>query len=147
MKMKIIIKFIILTIVLVGIFIYFIFRDTFLVPSETQSWKSVVDDIKKECKNENFQYIALNSLINENNNYRRLTQSDLNGQSDNYFGKVKILCSLLLSNSKIEMSKVSDKQWSFRFIIKPQPMGSSMSYSLIYFEDQWSFVLPRSASL
>lgn len=108
-----------------------------------------IDNIKNMCKKEQYQNLALGSLKRLNDKVSLIESKDLEDPDplQRYLEKTKDLCKLLLSNNELQISEVDNDVWNYRFIIKPFPDGISQSYGLIFFDNQYRFILPTSASL
>ncbi len=126
-------------------------------PTPTGSGKEVlpntksddIDNIKNMCKKEQYQSLALGSLKRLNDKVSLIESKDLEDSDplQRYLEKTKDLCKLLLSNNELQISEVDNDVWNYRFITKPFPDGISQSYGLIFFDNQYRFILPTSATL
>ncbi len=143
--------FLFLTVVIGFLIIFFLTasRKSNVSLVEVVSREVAVEIIKKECRGGNYQDLALQSLKRVNGGYRLVTEEDLNDSDPlkNYLQKAKGLCNLLLSDYTLEVTKNSGTYWTYRFTIKPFPMGNSQAYGLVHLEGSWRFVLPESARL
>lgn len=108
-----------------------------------------IDNIKNMCKKEQYQDLALGSLKRFSDKVSLIESKDLEDPESlqRYLEKTKELCKLLLSNNELQISEVDNDVWNYRFIIKPFPDGISQSYGLMFFDNQYRFILPTSASL
>lgn len=105
-----------------------------------------VENIKKMCRNKQYQNLALQSLKDVNGKFSLITSKDLEKPDPllSYLEKTKNLCELLISNIELEISEETNGIWNYRFIIKPFPGGISQGYGLLFFDNQYRFILPRS---
>ena len=61
-----------------------------------------------------------------------------------YLGSTKSLCSVITLDSSIEKTKKSDDEWNYRYIFEKDASDKilrSAGYGIVYFQNDWRFIL------
>ncbi len=102
------------------------------------------------CNFKKYESVALYSLKFDNKKYSRITRDDIL-ESDlkntmGYPAAAKSLCNTFDTSRKVEKNQISNTEWEYRYYAGVL-FDSNRAYSIVYFDNDWRFVLPKWLSL
>ncbi len=111
---------------------------------------ATVSKVRALCNFGKYESIAVRSLKFDAKTYSRITREEISENDlrdiTGYLASAKSLCGAFDTSRKVEKKKVSDSEWEYRYYAGIL-WDSNRAYSIIYFDDDWRFVLPKWLSM